>query len=137
MPVSRSGLLIPKRSTVHNSSFLVHRVSFAPMPIMTGLSGNEIFCLNLKGFTPGELVIGNSVFSMGFLGSLGSIGCGLLGGEVPQITSVIHDGRIQAYTRMITEAEQRGGVGVTGVTNELRTFHGSTEFLSVASTVHS
>ena len=107
------------------------------MPIMTGLSGNEIFCLNLKGFTPGELVIGNSVFSMGFLGSLGSIGRGLLGGEVPQITSVIHDGRIQAYTRMITEAEQRGGVGVTGVTNELRTFHGSTEFLSVASTVHS
>ncbi|MEK0426025.1 MAG: hypothetical protein RJB11_2116, partial [Planctomycetota bacterium] len=35
---------------------------------MTGLSGNEIYCLSLKGYTPGDLVVGNSVFSMGFLG---------------------------------------------------------------------
>ena len=27
------------------------------MPIMTALSGNEMFCLNLKGYSPGELVI--------------------------------------------------------------------------------
>ena len=25
------------------------------MAIMTGLSGNEMFCLHLKGFAPGEL----------------------------------------------------------------------------------
>src|SRR5439155_11340563 len=106
------------------------------MPVMTGLSGNEIYCLNLKGFSPGELVIGNSVYSMGLIGSLAAVGRGLLGGEVPQITGVIHDGRLQAYRRMASEAEQRGGIGITGVTNELRTFHGNTEFLSVASTVH-
>src|SRR4051812_14157136 len=105
-------------------------------PIMTGLSGNEIYCLNLKGFSPGELVIGNSVFSMGFLGSLGAVGRGFLGGEVSQVTQVIHEGRLQAYRRMAAEAEQRGGIGITGVTNELRPFHGSTEFLSVASTIH-
>src|SRR5437667_6745006 len=107
-----------------------------PMPLMTGLSGNEIYCLHLKNLAPGELVIGNSVFSMGLIGSLGAVGRGLLGGEVPQITGVIHEGRLQAYRRMASEAEQRGGIGITGVTNELRTFHGNTEFLSVASTVH-
>src|SRR3954454_18555405 len=106
------------------------------MPVMTGLSGNEIYCLHLKGLSPGELVIGNSVFSMGLLGSLGAVGRGLLGGEVPQVTSVIHDGRLGAYRRMVEEARQRGGSGITGVTNELRTFHGNTEFLSVASCVH-
>src|SRR3954454_1556618 len=106
------------------------------MPVMTGLSGNEIYCLHLKGLSPGELVIGDSVFSMGFLGSLGAIGRGLMGGEVPQVTSTIHDGRLQAYRRMVAEAQRRGGVGITGVTNELRTFHGNTEFLSVASCVH-
>ena len=42
------------------------------MPVMTGLSGNEMFCLNLKGLAPGELVIGNSVHSLGLLGSLGA-----------------------------------------------------------------
>lgn len=106
------------------------------MAVMTGLSGNEIFCLGLKGFRPGDLVIGNSVFSMGFLGSLAASGRGLLGGEVSQVTGVIHEGRLEAYKRMVTEASERGGVGITGVTNELRTFHGNTEFLSVASCVH-
>jgi uncharacterized protein YbjQ (UPF0145 family) len=106
------------------------------MPIMTGLSGNEMFCLNLKGYSPGELVIGNSVFSMGFAGALGAIGRGLMGGEVTEITNIIHEGRIEAFDRMAREAQAHGGVGITGVTNELRTFHGHSEFLSVASTVH-
>ena len=106
------------------------------MPVMTGLSGNEMYCLHLKGMKPGDLVIGNSVFSMGFLGSLAAAGRGFLGGEIQQITSIIHDGRLVAYNRMLKEAEQRGGIGITGVSNELLTFHGSTEFLSVASCVH-
>src|SRR3954471_13694074 len=107
-----------------------------PMPIMTGFSGNEMFCLNLKGYSPGELVIGNSVFSMGFAGALGAIGRGLMGGEVKEITNIIHEGRLEALNRMSNEAQSHGGVGITGVSNDLRTFHGHTEFLSVASTLH-
>ena len=42
------------------------------MAFMTGLSGNEMYCLHLKGKRPGDLVIGNSVFSMGFIGSIGA-----------------------------------------------------------------
>ena len=37
---------------------------------------------------------------------------------------------------MVEEAQQRGGAGITGVTSELRAFHGNIEFLSVASCVH-
>ena len=106
------------------------------MAVMTGLSGNEIFCLAMKGYTPGELVIGNSVFSMGFLGSLSALGSNIVGGEVAEITNVIHEGRLQALNRMMHEAQQRGGVGITGATSELTTFHGQSEFLSVASTIH-
>ena len=32
------------------------------MAVMTGLSGNEMYCLALKGLTAGELVLGNSVY---------------------------------------------------------------------------
>ncbi|MDB5325549.1 MAG: heavy-metal-binding family protein [Phycisphaerales bacterium] len=106
------------------------------MAVMTGLSGNEIFCLARIGYTPGELVIGNSVFSMGFLGSLAATGRNLLGGEVTQVTNIIHEGRLEAYQRMAKEAGARGGVGITGVSSELRTFHGQSEFLSIASTLH-
>src|SRR6185437_16214202 len=106
------------------------------MAVMTGLSGNEIYCLRLKGLRPGDLVIGNSVFSMGFIGSIGAGVNTFLGGEVSQVTSIIHEGRVEAFKRMISEASERGGAGITGVTNELRHFHGNTEFLSVASVLH-
>jgi uncharacterized protein YbjQ (UPF0145 family) len=106
------------------------------MAVMTGLSGNEMYCLHLKGMKPGDLVIGNSVFSLGFVGNLASMGQTLFGGEVTQITNVIHDGRQESYRRMATEAQQRGGLGITGVSNELRHFQGNVEFLSVASCVH-
>jgi uncharacterized protein YbjQ (UPF0145 family) len=104
--------------------------------VMTGLSGNEMFCLHQKGYRPGNVVVGNSVYSLGLVGSLGSSFQGLAGGEVTEVTNLIHEGRQQSYQRMVKEAEQQGGSGITGVTSELRHFHGNIEFLSVASCVH-
>jgi uncharacterized protein YbjQ (UPF0145 family) len=45
-----------------------------------------MYCLKLKGFAPGEMVIGNSVYSLGFLGSLGAGLRSMAGGEVTQVT---------------------------------------------------
>ncbi len=106
------------------------------MPVMTGLSGNEIYCLHLKNLLPGELVVGNSVYSLGFVGSMGAGLRNMMGGEVTQVTQIIHEGRAQAFQRMTKEAQNHGGAGVTGVSSELRHFHGNIEFLSVGSTVH-
>ena len=103
---------------------------------MTGLSGNEIYCLHLKGYRPGDLVIGNSVHSLGVLGGIGATLQGAFGGEVTQVTSIIHEGRQASFERMMQEAGQRGGVGITGVTSELKHFRGNIEFLSVASCLH-
>ncbi len=105
------------------------------MPIMTGLSGNEIYCLGLKGFAPGELVVGNSVHSLGFLGGLGAGLKGMLGGEVEQVTEIIREGRLQSHARIMQEAKAFGAHGVTGVTSELRPMQGNVEFLSVGSCV--
>ena len=41
------------------------------MPVMTGLSGNEIYCLHLKGFSPGELVIEGLTAHFQFAGNIG------------------------------------------------------------------
>src|SRR4051812_28970797 len=106
------------------------------MPVMSGLSGNEMYCLSLKGFSPGEFVLGNSVYSIGFLGSVGAGLRSIMGGEVSQVTHVIHDGRLQAYNRMIAEGQQHGGDGITSVSSDLKTFRGNVEFLSVGTCVH-
>ena len=106
------------------------------MAIMTGLSGNEMFCLHKKGLSAGDMVIGNSVYSIGFIGSVGSGLKTMTGGEVTQITSIIHDGRRSSYERMVAEAERHGGIGITGVSSELVQQMGNVEFLSVGSCVH-
>jgi uncharacterized protein YbjQ (UPF0145 family) len=106
------------------------------MAILTGLSGNEMYCLHLKGFAPGELVIGNSVYAMGFFGTLGAGLQTIVGGEVTPATQVIHDGREQALARMVREAEHHKGIGITGVSSELVQQGGSIEFLSVGSCIH-
>jgi hypothetical protein len=46
---------------------------------LTGLSGNEIYCMRLKGLTPSGVVIGNSIQSMGFLGGVRSAFRGIVG----------------------------------------------------------
>lgn len=100
------------------------------------MSGNEAFCLHQKGFSPGELVVGNSVCSLGVLGGIGAFGRNLTGGEVENVTSLISEGRHAAIDRMEKEAQKQGADGVTSVSSELRTLSGYTEFLSQGTSVH-
>jgi uncharacterized protein YbjQ (UPF0145 family) len=79
---------------------------------ISGMSGNEIYCLALKGFSPGEIVVGNSVCSLGIAGSLRSIGNTIAGGEISTVTDL------------------------TGVVAELKSLAGYTEFLSQGTAVH-
>ena len=106
------------------------------MAVMTGLSGNEMYCLHLKGMSPGELVIGNSVYSVGFGGALAAGLKTIAGGEVHEITQVIHDGRQASLERMVAWTDLHGAVGITGVSSELVQHAGSVEFLSIGSCVH-
>lgn len=103
---------------------------------ISGLSGNEIYCLHQIGFEPGHLTVGNSVHSLGFLGSLGSGLRSIAGGEIIGVTQLIEEGRHTAYTRMEEEAKAHKGIGLTGVTSELVFHGGNMEFLSIGSALH-
>jgi len=102
---------------------------------LSGLSGNEIYCMHLKGLAPVGIVVGNSVRSMGFIGGLTSGVRGVIGGEIPQITEIIHEGRQSAYDRMVAEVKQGDAHGAVGVASELRNLAGNTEYLFVGSSV--
>lgn len=106
------------------------------MSVTTGLSGNEIFCLQLKNYSPGSIVVGNSVHSLGIIGSVGSGFKAMLGGELTQVTSLIEEGRETAYKRLLEEAVSKNATGITGVTSQL-IFHGTNiEFLSIGSVIY-
>jgi len=103
--------------------------------MLTGLSGNEIYCLAQKGWAPGNIVVGNSVYSLGVLGSFASGMRTLAGGEVKNITQLISDGRHAAIKRLEDEAVEEGAHGLTGVVSELKSVGGLTEFLAIGSAV--
>lgn len=104
--------------------------------IVSAMSGNEAFCLHQKGYRPGEIVVGNSVCSLGLIGGLGAFGRNLAGGEVENVTSLISEGRHAAIDRMENEAKKHGANGVTAVSSELRTLSGYQEFLSQGTSIH-
>jgi uncharacterized protein YbjQ (UPF0145 family) len=104
--------------------------------ITTGLSGNEMYCVDLLGYAPGDIVMGNSVHALGALGGIGSGLRAIAGGEITQFTQLIEEGRAAALHRLEEETRQRGAIGITGVTSEV-VFHGTNiEFLSLGSALH-
>lgn len=107
------------------------------MAVTTGLSGNEVFCLAKKSYSPGSLVVGNSVHSLGMMRSVGSGLKAMLGGELTQITQLIEEGRETAYKRMLQEAVAHKASGITGVTSQIIVHGSNVEFLSIGSVIHS
>jgi len=103
---------------------------------VSGLSGNEIYCLNKLGMRPGQLCVGNSVVAIGVARGLGAGLSTLAGGEVSEVTQLVHEGRLKAFNRMMQEAKQYGGLGLTGVSFDLINHGGNLEFLTTGSTVH-
>jgi uncharacterized protein YbjQ (UPF0145 family) len=97
--------------------------------MMSGLSGNEIYCMDLKGFYSAGILVGNSVQSMGFIRGFTSAFKGVVGGEIENVTQMIHEGREQAFERMIQEANQHQANGIAGVNSEVRNLVGNSEFL--------
>jgi uncharacterized protein YbjQ (UPF0145 family) len=105
--------------------------------LMTGLSGNEIYCLAQKGYSPGNIVVGNSVYSLGFVRGITSGLKMLSGGEIGSITQLIVDGRHAAINRLEQEAKDEGDSGLTGVASELRKLSNLMEFIAIGSSVKS
>jgi uncharacterized protein YbjQ (UPF0145 family) len=104
--------------------------------LMSGLSGNEIYCLSRKGWSPGNIVLGNSVHSLGLVRGIASGFKTLAGGEVASVTELIADGRHAAISRLEHEAVEHGAHGLTGVTSELKPMGGLIEFLAIGSAIH-
>jgi uncharacterized protein YbjQ (UPF0145 family) len=102
----------------------------------SGLSGNEMYCLALLGYQPGNITIGNSVFAMGVLGGVGSNLRTIAGGEITQLTNMIAEGRRLSLNRFSDELTKDNCSGASGVTSELVMHPGNVEFLTVGSGIH-
>jgi uncharacterized protein YbjQ (UPF0145 family) len=103
---------------------------------ITGFSGNEIYCLDKLGYKAGQLCLGNNVVALGVGRGIGAGLSNLAGGEITEITQLVHEGRKNAYNRMFDEAKQEGGIGLAGVSFDMINHGGNIEFIALGSTVH-
>jgi uncharacterized protein YbjQ (UPF0145 family) len=103
---------------------------------VSGVSGNEIYCLHKLGMTPGQLCLGNSVVAIGVGKGLGAGLSTLGGGEVEEVTRLVHEGRMRAFDRAMEEAAHYGGAGLTGVSFDMVRHGGNLEFITTGTTAH-
>src|SRR5258706_16289334 len=99
--------------------------------IVSGFSGNEIYCLAQKGFGPAGIVVGNSVQSLGFGGSVSSALRTIAGGEIENLTQLITQGRHAAIARLEKKAQEHGGHGGTGGVSDLKQPGGFKGFIAI------
>src|SRR5579875_2328107 len=104
--------------------------------LCTGLSGNELFCATLLGYNPGNILVGNSVYSLGEIGNFAANLHSSFGGEIPQYSNMISEGRRLALQRFEGEMSSSNAVGASGVSNEIIFHPGHIEFLSVGSSLY-
>ena len=84
-------------------------------PFTSDLTTSDFWLLLDRGYQPIALVLGNSVYSMGFVGGIASGLKGLQKGEIPQITELMYNAREMALGRMKAEAAKLGADGIIGV----------------------
>ena len=102
---------------------------------ISGLSGNEIYFLERMGYRPGQLCVGNSVVALGVARGIGAGLSTLAGGEIEEVTRLVHDGRSRAFDRMMEEAQRYGGAGLTGVSFDVVNHGGNLEFITLGSAI--
>lgn len=103
---------------------------------ISAMSGNELYCLHLKGFSVGGIVVGNSVCSLDLNEAMRGWSRGFTGGEIQGISGLISEGRHVALARLEKIARESGAVGVTRVASDMTSMSGYTEFLSQGTSVH-
>src|SRR5947199_65656 len=106
------------------------------MPVMTGLSGNEMYCLRLKGLSPGQFVFGNIAYSVGVAGGILGGLKSLARGEIKEFSDVFNATRHHCLERITAEAAALGANAVVGIETRTMNFQGAHEMLMLGTASH-
>jgi uncharacterized protein YbjQ (UPF0145 family) len=84
-------------------------------PVTSELTGEELWNLTKMGYGPLRLLLGTSVYSLGFTGGVGAFLKGLSRGEVSSMTDLIYKARENCLAHIEKEANEIGADAVIGV----------------------
>jgi uncharacterized protein YbjQ (UPF0145 family) len=84
-------------------------------PVTSELTGEELWNLTQLGYAPLRLVLGTSVYALGFTGGVGAFFQSLGRGEIDGVTRLIYAARENCLAHIRTEAQQIGADAVIGI----------------------
>jgi uncharacterized protein YbjQ (UPF0145 family) len=87
----------------------------AERPVTSELTGEELWNLTQMGYVPLRLLLGTSVYALGFTGGIGAFFQSLSRGEVTAVTRLIYEARENCLDHILREAKEIGAEGVIGV----------------------
>lgn len=114
-----------------------HNPSLGDDNIVTSdLTQQEMWNLNELGYAPVKLLLGTSVYSLGFVGGVTSFFKSFTKGEIPELTSLIYEARENALRIINDEANKIGADEVVGVkTYVYQLGSGLIEFLAIGTAI--
>ena len=97
------------------------------------LSTDEFTALHLAGFSPLGMVVGSSVYHIGFQSQRYNVSQ-----ELTVLTEAMHNARELALSRMVAEAQALGADGIVGTDLKMQTYVGGlevVEFISIGTAI--
>ena len=85
------------------------------IPYTSELMGEELWNLTKLGYAPLRLVLGTSVYALGFAGGVSAFFRSFSRGEVDDVTRMVYDARENALNHIRIEAEELKADGVIGI----------------------
>ena len=110
--------------------------AFDLKPVTSDMTNEEMWNMVNVGFLPIRLVMGVSVYSLGFKGGVFSALQTLGGGEVAGLTEILYEAREKALARIEIDAERCGADEVIGVKTHIYDLGGGLiEFMAIGTAV--
>jgi uncharacterized protein YbjQ (UPF0145 family) len=110
--------------------------AFELKPVTSDMTHEEMWNMVNVGFLPLRLVMGVSVYSLGFKSGVTSLLQSIAGGEVAGLTEILYEAREKALARIQADAERCGADEVIGVKTHIYDLGGGLiEFMAIGTAV--
>lgn len=105
-------------------------------PVTSDMTNIEMWNMANRGYAPLRLLLGTSVYSLGFIGGITSALKSFVRGEITELTTLLYDARENALNIINEEAKAIGADDVVGVkTYVYQLGNGLIEFLAIGTAV--
>ena len=110
--------------------------SYEERPATSDLTCEEMWNMIHCGYLPLELVLGVSVYSLGFVGGITAAFKSLVRGEIEELTTLVYVARENALHRLMEHAVEAGADDVVGIKTYVYELGGGIiEFLAIGTAV--